>query len=87
MIMDEEMRVQADKQESQPSPRLKPLMTIESQPEPDPVNFSWEGANEKWGDDGTEKRLKLLAWMECKMQEAAEKERLAYEKAQLKLRF
>ncbi len=77
----------AEKQDSQPSPRLRPIITQDSQQEPEPVNYSWEGAVEKWNDDGTEKRLKLLAWMEHKMQQAAERERLEYENQQLKLRF
>ena len=53
-----------DKQDSQPSPRLRPIVSEESNFEPDPINYSWEGVRQEWEDDGTEKRLKLLAFME-----------------------
>ncbi len=62
---------------------LKPMHTENSQEQ---ENFSWEGVLPNWNDDA-EERLKLLAWMEQQLQQAAEKERQQFDSQQLKLRF
>lgn len=57
-----EIPVPKDKQDSMPSPRLRPI--VEAEDSYDPINYSWEGVLPEWEGDGTDKRLKLLAWME-----------------------
>ena len=63
-ILSTELPSLKEKQDSQPSPRLKPVVECDSDFEPDPINYSWEGAVAEWDGDGTSKRLMLLAWME-----------------------
>ena len=70
-----EIPARPEKQDSQPSPRLRPIVSECSNFEPDLINYSWEGVLPEWEGDGTDKRLKLLAWMEIQEAEAAEKER------------
>lgn len=54
-------------------PDLK-LKSLHSEQSADYGNYSWEGVLPGWSDDAAE-RLKLLAWMEAQLQQAAEKER------------
>lgn len=75
LFLGTEMPAAKEKQDSQPSPRLRPIVSDESRYEPDPINYSWEGVLPEWEGDGTDKRLKLLAWMEIQEATAAERER------------
>jgi len=50
-----------EKAETDPSPRLEALV---SEGDEDQVNSSFPGCNPVWRDDGTDKRLQLLHWME-----------------------
>ena len=63
VIMNDEIKPQLKKQDSQPSLRLKQLWETDSDGEK-PFNYSWEGAVPQWESDGASKRLELLTYME-----------------------
>ena len=60
-IIELDFQAPDEKVDTDPSPRLVQLMTDY---EEEPVNQSFPGCNPAWLDDGTDKRLQLLQWME-----------------------